>query len=99
MMMLLGLLSIDTCILVARYYEAPSLLVSDLQRECVTTATSQGFNIALMVLKGLLLAAGAVLTYQIRNIPSQFNESQFLAASVLFFHLICSFDEFSCQNS
>lgn len=69
----------DSVLLAAWTFISPFQLVHG--RFCYSSY-SASFTHVFTALKGVYLLTGSVLTYQVRQLPSQFNESKFLGSSV-----------------
>jgi len=59
----------------------PIHILASGQRECVSDGDTAFISI-LIVVKGILLAFGCYVTFQVRQIPSNWNESRYIAVSI-----------------
>lgn len=78
---LFALILFDTAVIATWQGVAPSHLEVEQYRVC-TSELSHVFTPILLSTKALLIAYGAYLTWRVRHIPSNYNESTYLAISI-----------------
>jgi len=80
---------------------SPYSLLSAMEEACVSDH-GDAFLLVISVLKGVMLVAGAVLTYKVRNVNSMYNESSYIAFAIYnvgFISLIWIIMRFGINNS
>jgi len=78
---LLAIVAVDAFIFIIWGAVSPFSIKSPDERLCLSDS-SDAYVGVLIAIKGLLIGAGAVLTFKIRKIPSGFNESFYIALAI-----------------
>lgn len=77
----LGLWVFIDLIIVITWMASSPYTIDFVAQNCVSK-NSSAFSAVIICLRAVQISAGAYITFQVRGLPSQFNESRFLAISV-----------------